>query len=128
EMNCHSVIMEGTLINSKRAWLITWEWLGDHAKVEDNLVTILNYRCSSMMIERIVEQVYFSSKTALHEQLAYVKSRKRSPFRFQYRTVETSEEVREKLGLPAQVPISDDMTYGDNPWLWARPVYNLEAY
>lgn len=127
-MNCHSGIMAGTLIKSQRALLITWEWLGDHAKVEDKLVSILNYRCSSRMIERIVEQVYFNNKMALFSQLAYAKSRKRSPFRFQYRTIETSEEVREKLGLPAQVPISDDMMYGDNPWLWARPVYNLEAY
>ena len=127
-MDSHPRITGGALIRCKRAWLITWDWAGDHAKVDDKLVAVLNYRFSSSTIERIIEQVYVSSNFAFHEQLAYAKSRKHSPYRVEYGTVEIRQKTRAKSTLPSVFPFADDMMYGDNPWLWARVVYDLEAY
>lgn len=39
-------------------WLITWEWSGDHAKVDKSLITVLNYRRSGEYVRKFVEQLY----------------------------------------------------------------------
>ena len=121
-------IVDGTRVKCRRAWLITWDWIGDHARVEDSFVAILNYRYSSSSVARMVEQIYVTSRVAFHEQLAYAKNRKSNPYRVQHDTVEISKEKREKLSLPSSVPFADTMRCGENPWLWARIVYDLEAY
>ena len=105
-MDSHPRIAGGTLIRCKRAWLITWEWAGDHEEVDSKLVAVLSYRFSNSTIERIIEQVYASSCFAFHEQLAYAKSRKHNPYRVQYRTVEIGQKTREKSTLPPRVRFS----------------------
>lgn len=109
-------IDSSTLIRLKQAWLITWDWLGDHAKVDEKVVAILNYRRSGHTIRKVVEQIYMSRQYSLHEQASYAKNKKRSNY------------------YPAQFSIIDGGRFidqihcGDNPFLWARRVFDLEAY
>lgn len=127
-MNDQSGIIDGTFVKCRRAWLITWLWVGDHAKVRDEFVGILNYRYSSRSIERIVEQLYVSSRLAVFEQLSYAKTRTNTPYRVQYGVLHLGQETRQKLSLPSKLPFRDEMFYGGNPWLWARVVRDIRAY
>jgi hypothetical protein len=127
-MTTSAGILDGTYIKSKSAWLITWDWTGEHARVENRFVAVLDYRYSSNTIARLVEQLYVTCRFALSEQLAYARRRKYSPYRVQYGVVNVAEEARAKADLPSTIPFSDSMICGSNPWLWARIVYDIEAY
>jgi len=122
----YPMIREGTFSTYKRAWLITWDWMGNHAKVDDSFVAVLDYRYSGESMKRFVEWVYVSSQFAFHEQLAYAKDRSYNPYPAQFGTV--GLKAREGLQLPPRSPYEGEITCGRNPWLWARIVYDLEAY
>lgn len=109
-MKNHSSIMDATAINCKRAWLVTWEWEGDHARVEKKLVAILNYRYAVGSVGRFIEQLYAGNWFAFHGQLAYAKDRRDSSYNVQ------------------QGAAADELKCGGNPWLRARPVYDVQAY
>lgn len=66
------------------AWLVTWEWSGPHAKVEDKIAAILRPRLSQRIVGEIVECLY-----AIHEytpsELAYWTRRpKENPYKAQW--------------------------------------------
>jgi len=41
-----------------KAWLVTWEWIGDHAKRPDKVAEILDPRLPAEQVRRIVELLY----------------------------------------------------------------------
>jgi hypothetical protein len=43
---------------NQKAWLLTWEWIGDHAVVEDHIAGILRPRLSWQVVGEIVEHMY----------------------------------------------------------------------
>lgn len=47
---------------NQKAWLLTWEWIGDHAAVEDRIAGILRPRLSREVVGEIVGTIY-----AVHE-------------------------------------------------------------
>ena len=55
------------------AWLITWEWVGDHAKVENKVAAILSYRLSGKIVREIVELLYANNYYTLRERVACAK-------------------------------------------------------
>jgi hypothetical protein len=122
--------LDGTLVKRQRAWLITCEWDGDHARVEDyaKVAAILDSRISDRAIEEMVERIYVNTTFSYPEQLAYSKTRKNNAPRVQHGTVAVDQELRKKTSLPPRVPISEVIICGENPWLWARIVYEVEAY
>ena len=42
----------------QKAWLVSWEWDGPHAAVEDRIATILRPRLSQRVVGEIVETLY----------------------------------------------------------------------
>lgn len=112
----------------KRAWLITWDWTGPHAEPDNTFVAILSGRYTRRTVAGIVEQHYVASRLAIHEQLAYAKSKKSCPYEVQYNTLAVSEKIQEESSLPARGRFGDSMTFGGNPWLWARVVDDLETW
>jgi hypothetical protein len=96
------------------AWLITWEWIGDHAKVENKIATILNYRLSADSVREIMEQIYIDHYTSLPERVAYAKDKKNHPYPAQSARVDG-------------VPWSGRIYCGRNPYLYARLVDDLHA-
>lgn len=127
-MNTKSKAINESLVKLKSAWLITWDWNGDHAKVEDKLVAILDYRRSARYIERLLEQMYVSSQLAYHEQLRYAKNRESSPYQVGHRVVEILKKRAERYGETTLAKASDIMMCGENPFLYARIVNDLEGY
>jgi hypothetical protein len=41
-----------------RAWLVTWEWAGDHAKRTDKVVAIFGPRLGGERVRELVEFLY----------------------------------------------------------------------
>jgi len=48
-----------------KAWLVTWEWIGDHAKRDDKIVAVLDPRWRPDHVREFVELFFIStSRTA----------------------------------------------------------------
>ena len=127
-MSCSAVRDRGTSKQLKRVWLLTWESAGDHAQVKDRFVAIISSRYQDRRVSMILEQYYVSCYLALHEQVAYVKSRNICPFSVRYNTIAVPERLQKISSLPSQIPFSDSMNIGGNPWLWARIVGNFDTW
>lgn len=56
-----------------KAWLIRWCWAGDHAKVDDPIVTVLSARVSAEDVRKYVEQRYLEATASLDELLSYAR-------------------------------------------------------
>lgn len=111
----------------KRAWLLTWEWLGDHAQVKDKFVAIISSRYGNETVKSFIEQYYTSNYLAWYEQISYAKSKKHCPYKVQSGTVNVSATLQKEASLPPYVLFSDSMMIGGNPWLWGRIVYDVES-
>ena len=51
----------------KTAWLVTWEWVGEHAERKDKVASILNYRLSEKNVAEYMERLYADSYYSLSE-------------------------------------------------------------
>ena len=94
-----------------KAWLVTWEWCGDHAKRDDNIAAILIPRLRSQRVRQIVEFIYLSQYT-LSERMAYMIRPDRNPYAAKFLNLEGSEWEGE-------------IQCGGNPYLRARSVYDF---
>src|SRR3954467_8521872 len=93
----------------KSAWVVTWEWMGDHARVEEQkrLVTVLNYRWSYGRVLEFVEQLYVVLVYTPFDKANVARREKSNPYRATYE--------------------SGEVHCGHNPWLRARRVSDLET-
>ena len=89
-----------------RAWLVTWEWAGDHAQRCDKVAAIFNPRWSAQRVREFVEFIYLSDYT-LSERLVYAVHKRRNPY------------------LATFGPTTGEIHCGHNPWLYARCVDDL---
>ncbi len=106
-------------INKKRnkagritAWLVTWAWIGDHAKRENEIVTVLSRRLSPERVSEILEILYGNEYYNLEERVSFAKNRKSNPYPAQYDDI-------------GGIPWRDRILCGHNPFLVARLVDNL---
>ncbi|MGA3048022.1 MAG: hypothetical protein ABSD67_15430 [Terracidiphilus sp.] len=58
-----------------KAWLVTWEWCGDHAKREDIFAAVLNPRFSTQKICEIVELMHRLAEYSLSDQAGYARNK-----------------------------------------------------
>jgi hypothetical protein len=93
-------------------WLVTWEYSGNHAKVDNPIAAILNYRYPAKRIKDIVELIYVNTYFSLSERLAYARNKKNTAYPAEYDTIE---------GIPWEGRI----LCGHNPFLDARLVDEL---
>jgi hypothetical protein len=61
-----------------KAWIIRWNWIGEHAAVERPLVNILSARASGTDVCKYIERVYASSHYSVAEKLAMAQYNKPS--------------------------------------------------
>ena len=52
-----------------KAWVIKWNWIGDHAEVDQPILAILSARTSASKIREYVEILYKTKNYVLREQL-----------------------------------------------------------
>jgi len=101
-----------------KAWLITREWLGDHAASDKGeIVCLLNPRLSPERVWTLVEQLYVNEFGSINERVAYAKNAKSWPYHPKCGTAKT------KSGKT--VGWAYTITCGHNPWYHARPVENV---
>ncbi len=64
-----------------KAWIITWDWVGDAAAVVDRVAGILDSRKSPKHVAEIVEFLYAQCTANLGELSAYARNRRSNPYR-----------------------------------------------
>lgn len=98
-----------------KAWLITWDWIGEHAKVEDPVVDILSSRISAEAVRNYVERIYIAQTASLREKLEFA----------QYNSPTRPIYPAEFATFGRRGTYQGRITCGHNPSLLARKVYNL---
>ena len=103
-------------LSLRGAWLVTWEFCGDHARVPDDerVVAVLNYRWSGKRVREFVEQLHSSLTYSSIEKLRVAKDSRANPCPADFAEANGSPWLAEAL-------------CGTNPWLRARKVKNLRA-
>ena len=94
------------------AWLILWEWIGDHAAVESPIVDIVSARKGDKYIKDYLQRLHDVKCLSLEERAA--TARFRNPHAPPYEP---------KLVFP--VGYRGEYHCGHNPYLVARRVKNL---
>src|SRR5512133_2650806 len=69
---------------NQKAWLLTWEWTGDHAAVEDRLAAILRPRLSQQIVGEIVESLYAIHEYSPGELACWSRRPKENPYKAQW--------------------------------------------
>jgi hypothetical protein len=59
-----------------RAWVVKWEWVGNHASVPDPFICVLSARLSPEEVRSFVERYYSSQQYSLPEQIAQARYNK----------------------------------------------------
>ncbi len=62
-----------------KAWLVTWEWLGDHAKRDDKIVAVFDPRISPYRIRELVELLYLNIFYGIGERVYFAYIDERTP-------------------------------------------------
>ncbi len=104
------------LAHGRKAWLVRWEWAGNHAAVEQPVAAILSPRLGGEGVRRAVELLYAVLSYSPDEMLAAAQQHGGSnPYPAKYGTVSVN------LGdHTANVPWEGEVICGHNPWLAAR--------
>ncbi len=89
-----------------KAWLITWEWVGNAAITADKVAGILNPRWGPVRVADIVEFLYSNINATVNELASYAKHQDRNPYRADIN--------------------GDKINCGHNPSLYARKVSDLK--
>lgn len=97
-----------------KAWLVTWDWAGEHARVEEPIAAIINPRTSAERAREMVEWIYVNSEYSLSERMQYANNRKFNPY-------------PARLGSLEGVTWDGYIECGANPWLYARKVSDLQV-
>jgi len=97
-------------------WLITWDWIGDHARMDEGkkVVAVLNYRLGSNEVRELVEQLYMASEYSDREKIEIALNMRPNPYVAEF----------EKIN---GVPRHGEVRCGHNPHLYARKVRNLRV-
>ena len=100
----------------KTAWLITWEWAGDHARVDEEkkVVAVLNYRWTGKKVRDLVEQLYIAFEYSDLDKAGVAQNKCSNPY-------------PAKFGTLNNIPWQGEVDCGHNPWLHARRVRNFHV-
>ena len=97
----------------KKAWVITWECLGDHAEKDDKVVMFLHPTTGPSKIKEIVELLYAAFKYTPAYKLSFFVN-KSNPYPAEYRRIVGGQQW------------TGEITCGHNPFLWARKVEDIQ--
>lgn len=63
-----------------KAWLVTWEWMGDRTERDDKIVAVLDPRMSPARVREFVELLYLNISYSTRDKVYYALHRKRNPY------------------------------------------------
>lgn len=101
------------------AWLVTWEWAGEHARVPDSevVVGVFNPRLGPESVKRLVEILYAAREYDATDKLGALTH---NPYPAQFTTIRITVD-----GVPQNIPWAGEVICGHNPYLRARLVNGL---
>ncbi len=102
--------------SARLAWLVLWEWVGDHARVDQPVAAILPRRFGHEIVQRIVEALYAEREYTPAEMLEAARDRGHNP----YRAHLGSCCVITEDGSLGTVAWQGEIICGHNPHLVAR--------
>ena len=106
-----------------KAWLVTWEWLGDHAAVEQPIVSILSPRLSDKTVRKHVEQLYADLSCSFGERLLYLRKPGENPHPAEF---DRKWIIVDKSGRKGPM-LTGRIHCGHNPHLHARKVADIKV-
>ena len=56
-----------------KAWVIRWDWAGDHAAHPNPFIAVLSARCGSESVREFVERFYITATASVSEQIEYAR-------------------------------------------------------
>lgn len=89
-----------TSARGRSAWLITWEWAGEHAAVDQPIAAILPVQSSPETVKLLMERLYASSSYTPEEMLAALPPRGHNPYRATYGSIRVYDH-----GVPVTAPL-----------------------
>jgi hypothetical protein len=101
---------------ARLAWLVMWEWVGNHARVDQPIAAILPRRLGHETVQRIVEALYSAREYTPAEMLEAARDGGHNP----YRAYLGSCCVIMEDGSPGNVTWQGEVICGHNPHLVAR--------
>jgi len=104
--------MKSARKRGRKAWLVTWEWSGDHAKREQKVAAVFRPQLSGKRVRELVECLYSFSEYTSRERMVFGLGLSPNPYPAQFGTID---------GISWEGVIS----CGHNPWLEARLVDDL---
>ena len=58
-----------------KAWIVRWEWMGEHASHDNPLIAVLSARCGVDDIKKFIERHYLVATATVGEQIEYASYR-----------------------------------------------------
>lgn len=108
----------------RKAWLVTWDWAGDHAAVPERevIAAILRPRTGPDTVKRIVELLYMARQYDPTDKLDALTH---NPYPVRFGTARLEETLADGTVRTASGRWAGEMFCGHNPFLHARLVENL---
>jgi len=99
----------------RKAWLVTWEHIGDHALPERKIAAVFKPQLSGQRVRKLVEFLYASMEYQPYEQLEIEFGFRLNPYPATFGSLKDGPAVL----------WHGEVICGDNPWLRARLIDNL---
>ena len=66
-----------------KAWLVTWEWIGQHAKHDDEIVAVIDPRTAPSRVLELVEFLYINTY-GINDRVYYAFHRRKNPYKAKF--------------------------------------------
>jgi hypothetical protein len=109
----------GLMASSSRrtiAWVVRWDWAGDHAAVEGRVAAVLAPQLGPETVRRVVESLYAAHAYSPAEMLEAVRRGGHNPYPAKYGRIAVLRED----GCRESVEYRGELICGHNPFLIAR--------
>ena len=104
-----------------KAWLVRWEWAGEHARVDEPIIAILSPHLGAEDVRKFVERYYTAATYTPSEKLTFMRHPEDNPYPAIFGTTTFIDTDSTKSQIPWQGLIS----CGHNPHIVASLVDNV---
>jgi hypothetical protein len=98
-----------------KAWIVTWEWIGDHAARSPKIVSVLSPRLGARTVQDYIERLYADLHYSLEERARIAKTPTSNPYRAEFIRLQSGPRFEGRIEC------------GHNPWLYGRLVDDLKV-
>jgi hypothetical protein len=99
-------------VRGRKAWLVTWEWAGDHAKRVDPVAAVFKPQFSGERVRELVEFLHATLEYSLRERMEIALGLRSNPYAAEFGAISGHRWTGEVI-------------CGHNPFLRARLVDDL---